>query len=189
MKTVWSYVKRWGLPVLRQFNQAVPVLVLLGVVFLLIAIWWLGPQWTWRERQPLGELAMRVSASVVVLVVPLLIWAWRVRNRYQRLQVERQHEAAVQADPCLPYIEAQERALDRSLGNLLNNMERRRSLYQLPWYLVLGEENAGKTSLITRSNQSFALSHVTKAGVRAHQEEQLAYPVDWRRSSFNRPAG
>lgn len=178
MKTVWSYLKRWGLPVLRQFNQAWPVLVLLGVMFLLVAIWWLGPQWTWRERQPLGELAMRVSASVVVIVVPLLIWAWRVRERYQRLQVERQHEAAVQADPCLPYIEAQERALDRSLGNLLNNMERRRSLYQLPWYLVLGEENAGKTSLITRSNQSFSLSHVTKAGVRA-QEEQLAYPVDW----------
>ncbi len=179
MKTVWSYLKRWGVPVLRQFNQAVPVLVLLGVVFLLIAIWWLGPQWAWRAHQPLSELAMRVSASVVVLVVPLLIWAWRVRNRYQRLQVERQHEAALQADPCLPYIEAQERALDRSLGNLLNNMERRRSLYQLPWYLVLGEENAGKTSLITRSNQSFSLSHVTKAGVRAHQEEQLAYPVDW----------
>jgi type VI secretion system protein ImpL len=179
MKMVWGYLKRWGLPVLRQFNQAVPVLVLLGVVFLLIAIWWLGPQWTWREHQPLGDLAMRVSASVVVLVVPLLIWAGRVRNRYQRLQVERQHEAVVQADPCLPYVEAQERALDRSLGNLLNNMERRRSLYQLPWYLVLGEENAGKTSLITRSNQSFALSHVTKAGVRAHQEEQLAYPVDW----------
>ena len=128
MGMVWGYLKRWGLPVLRQFNQAVPVLVLLGVVFLLIAIWWLGPQWTWRERQPLGELAMRVSASVVVLVVPLLIWAWRVRNRYQRLQVERQHEAAVQADPCLPYIEAQERALDRSLGNLLNNIERRRSV-------------------------------------------------------------
>lgn len=75
MGMVWSYLKRWGLPVLRQFNQAVPVLVLLGVVFLLIAIWWLGPQWTWREHQPLSELSMRVSASVVVLVVPLLIWA------------------------------------------------------------------------------------------------------------------
>ena len=91
---VWFF---WGL----TWALCMAVLVLLGVVFLLIAIWWLGPQWTWRERQPLGELAMRVSASVVVLVVPLLIWAWRVRNRYQRLQVERQHEAAVQADPCL----------------------------------------------------------------------------------------
>ncbi|WP_338512846.1 type VI secretion system membrane subunit TssM [Pseudomonas trivialis] len=179
MKTVWTNLKRWGLAVLRQFNQATPVLVLLSMLFLLIAIWWLGPQWTWRERQPLGELAMRVSASVVVIVVPLLIWAWRVRERYQRLQSERQHETAVQADPCLAYIEAQERALDCSLGNLLNNMERCRSLYQLPWYLVLGKENAGKTSLITRSNQSFALSHMTRAGVRTNQEEPLAYPVDW----------
>ncbi|KRP58676.1 type VI secretion system membrane subunit TssM [Pseudomonas trivialis] len=179
MKTVWTNLKRWGLAVLRRFNQATPVLVLLSMLFLLIAIWWLGPQWTWRERQPLGELAMRVSASVVVIVVPLLMWAWHVRERYQRWQAERQHEAAVQVDPCLAYIEAQERALDRSLGNLLNNMERRRSLYQLPWYLVLGEENAGKTSLITRSNQSFALSHMTRAGVRANQQEPLACPVDW----------
>lgn len=179
MGMVWGYLKRWGLPVLRQFNQALPLLVVLGMGFLLIGIWWLGPQWTWREHQPLGELAMRVSASVVVVVIPLLFWAWRVRSRYQGLQAERQHEAAVQADPCLPYVEAQERALDRSLTNLLNNMERRRSPYQLPWYLVLGEENAGKTSLITRSNQSFALSHVTKASTRAHQDEDLAYRVDW----------
>jgi type VI secretion system protein ImpL len=179
MRMVWSYLKRWGLPAARQFNQALPVLVVLGVVFLLIGIWWLGPLWAWREHRPLAELAMRVSASVVVVVVPLLFWAWRVRHRYQRLQAERQHETQVQADPCLTYIQAQERALDHSLGSLLNNMERRRSLYQLPWYLVLGVENAGKTSLITRSNQSFALSHVTKAGVRAYQDEHLAYPVDW----------
>lgn len=48
MGMFWGYLKRWGLPVLRQFNQALPILVLLGVVFLLIAIWWLGPQWVWR---------------------------------------------------------------------------------------------------------------------------------------------
>ena len=174
-----NYLKRWGLLVLRQFNQALPVLVGLGMVFLLLGIWWLGPQWTWREQRPLAEWAMRVSASVVVVVIPLLFWAWAVRGRYRRLQQERQHEAAVQCDPCLPYIEAQERALDRSLDNLLSNMERRRSLYQLPWYLVLGAENAGKTNLVTRSNQSFALSHVTRTGVRAYPDEPLAYPVDW----------
>lgn len=179
MGRVWSYLKRWGLPVLRQFNQALPLLVVLAVALLLAGIWWLGPQWSWREQQPLAELAMRVSASVVVLVIPLLCWVWRVRQRYQCLQAERQYEAATQADPCLSYVQAQERALDRSLDTLLNNMERRRSLYQLPWYLVLGEENAGKTSLITRSNQSFSLSHVTRAGARAHQDDGLAYPIDW----------
>ena len=122
MGRVWSYLKRWGLPVLRQFNQALPLLVVLAVALLLAGIWWLGPQWSWREQQPLAELAMRVSASVVVLVIPLLCWAWRVRQRYQCLQAERQYEAATQADPCLSYVQAQERALDRSLDTLLNNM-------------------------------------------------------------------
>lgn len=177
---IWSYLKRWALPVLRHFNRALPVMVALGMVFLLIGIWWLGPHWRWREHQPLAELAMRVSASVVVVVVPLLIWAWHVRNRYRRLHVEHQQAAAIESDPCLPYVQAQERALDHSLSHLLNAMERRRSLYQLPWYLVLGEENAGKTSLITRSNQNFALSHVARAGAsRAPQDEKLAYSIDW----------
>ena len=35
---IWNYLKRWGLPVLRQFNRALPVMVALGVMFLLIGI-------------------------------------------------------------------------------------------------------------------------------------------------------
>lgn len=85
MERVWSYIKRWGWPVLRHFKQALALMVVLGVVFALIGIWWLGPHWTWREHQPLAALAMRVSASVVVVVVPLLFWAWRVRQRLLRL--------------------------------------------------------------------------------------------------------
>nr|WP_150776743.1 type VI secretion system membrane subunit TssM [Pseudomonas fluorescens]VVM46621.1 hypothetical protein PS652_00562 [Pseudomonas fluorescens] len=179
MGMVWSHLKRWGLPLLRQFNRALALLVLLGVALMLGAIWWLGPQWAWNAHRPLAQAPMRVAVSIVVLVVPLLVWAWRVRQRYQRFQVERQQQAARQADPCLPHVQAQERALARSLDHLLNNMERRGSLYQLPWYLVLGEQNAGKTSLITRSNQSFALSQVTRAGASAHQDADLAYPIDW----------
>lgn len=179
MLNLWSYFKRWGLPLMRQFNSAAPVLVALGVLFALVGIWWLGPNWVWREHQPLAELPMRVSASVLVLLIPALVWAWWMRRRYRQWQAERLHAAAVEADPCLPYVEAQERALNRSLASLLDNMERRRSLYQLPWYLVLGEENAGKTSLITRSNQSFALSAVTQSGSRVYNDEHLAYKVDW----------
>ncbi|MDE1168104.1 MAG: type VI secretion system membrane subunit TssM [Pseudomonas sp.] len=179
MGNVWSYIKRWGLPILRQFNSAAPMLIGLAALFVLVGIWWLGPQWVWREHQPLAELPMRVAASIGVLLIPIVIWAWWTRRRYQQWHAERQYEAAVQADPCLPYVQAQERGLNRSLASLLDNMEHRRSLYELPWYLVLGEENAGKTSLINRSNQSFALSHVAKAGARAYHDEMLAYTVDW----------
>ena len=61
MGMIGRHLMRGGLSVLRQLNQALPILVLLGVVFLLIAIWWLGPQlvelpqcspWWWSVHHP-----------------------------------------------------------------------------------------------------------------------------------------
>jgi type VI secretion system protein ImpL len=179
MWNIWSYIKRWGAPVVRQFQSATPALVVLGVAFLLIGIWWLGPHWVWEGHQPLVELSMRVTASVVVLVVPLVLWSWVVRQRFRRLQAERSHEAALEADPCLPFVEAQERALNESLKTLRAHIHGRNALYQLPWYLVLGQEMAGKTSLVNRSNQNFSLSHVTQPGRPAYKDAQLAYSIDW----------
>lgn len=178
MGNALSFIKRWSGPVLRRFRSAMPVLLGLAVLFALIGIWWLGPHWVWREYTPLAEMSMRVLATVLVLTAPLLFWALWLRQRYQQLHAERQHAEAVQADPCLPYIQAQERALNRNLASYLGNARGRRSLYQLPWYLVLGEENAGKTSFITRSGQSFALTRVTKPE-RKVQDQHLAYPVEW----------
>lgn len=178
MGNVWSHIKRLGGPVLRQVRFAMPVLLVLGVAFVQIGIWWLGPHWIWREHKPLAELPMRVLASALVLLVVVLYWALLLRSRYRQVQAERQYAQAVEADPCRPYLDAQQRAMDRSLASFLNNAQGRRSLYQLPWYLVLGEENAGKTSFIACSNQRFALSRVTRAE-RAVQDPHLAYPIQW----------
>ncbi|MDF3837583.1 hypothetical protein P3W85_32230, partial [Cupriavidus basilensis] len=83
-------------------------------------------------------------------------------------------------DPCLRYVQAQERALDRSLATLRANLSGRNALYQLPWYLVLGQENAGKTSFINRSNQNFSLTGEIKAGSRRLLDDpDLAYTIDW----------
>lgn len=173
-----KHLERWGGPVVHQLRSAALVLMLIGVLMLLAAIWWLGPHWVWQEHTPLAAWSARVLASVLVLLVPLLFWALLMRRRYRQLHAEREHAEALTADPCLPYVEAQERALNNSLASFLNNARGRRSLYQLPWYVVLGEENAGKTSFITRSGQKFALTRVTKPG-RAGQDQQLAYPVQW----------
>ncbi|CAD5109370.1 type VI secretion system membrane subunit TssM [Zestomonas carbonaria] len=177
---IWTYIKRFGLPLLRQFKSAMPILLLLGVVFLLVAIWWLGPQWTWRDSQPLADLSMRVLLTVVVVLIPTLAWALVLRSRNRQFEEERRQAMQVQHDPVLRFVRAQERALDRSLAMLRENLGGRNPLYQLPWYLVLGRENAGKTSLINRSNQNFRLTGVTKAGSRKlHDDPDLAYPVDW----------
>jgi len=180
MWKIWSFVKRFGQPLLRWAKQGTPLLLVLALAFLLVAIWWVGPQWIWRDYQPLGSLTARVLATVILLMIPILVWALRLRSRNRRLESERQQDVERQQDPCLRFVQAQERALDRSLAVLRSNLDGRNALYQLPWYLVLGQENTGKTSFINRSNQSFSLTGEIKAGSgHALDDPDLAYTVDW----------
>lgn len=180
MKNIWSYLKRYGKPVLGRFKSAMPILLALAIVFLLIGIWWLGPHWTWRDHQPLADLSMRVLCTLVLLMIPLLAWGWALRRRNRRLESESSAATMRQEDPTLRYVQAQERALDQSLAVLRANLHGRNALYELPWYLVLGQENSGKTSFINRSNQSFSLTGEVKAGARrGYADPDLAYVIDW----------
>lgn len=180
MSRIWAYLKRFGLPVLRQFKSAMPVLLLLGVLFLLIGIWWLGPELNWNASRPLADMPARLLATLGVLMAPLLMWLFALRRRNRRLEAEREHAAQRKEDPALRYVQAQERALDSSLAALRANLKSRNALYELPWYLVLGQQNSGKTSFINRSSQSFSLTGEIKAGSRrVFVDPDLAYSIDW----------
>ncbi|WP_322088386.1 type VI secretion system membrane subunit TssM [Burkholderia sp. BCC1999] len=180
MWNIWSKLQRYGRLILRWGRQGAPLLQLLLLALALATIWWLGPKWSWGEHRPLASLSARVLATVVVLIVPLLIWALRLRKRAMRLEAEQHHVEEQQTDPCLRYVEAQERALDHSLEILQANLKGRQALYQLPWYLVLGQENSGKTSFVNRSGQSFSLTGEMKAGSRRLQDDpDKLYAIDW----------
>ena len=94
MNQRWTLLKRWLLPLATRVGLAMPVLLLLGSVLMLVAIWWLGPQWAWREQHPLASIAHRSLASLVLVLVPLLCWLLVLRRRYVRLQAERNEAAA-----------------------------------------------------------------------------------------------
>lgn len=178
MEFVWTRLKRWGVPLLRQCLAATPVLLAIAVGLLLAGIWWLGPHWTWRQATPLADLPTRILATLLVLLVPLLMWAGSLRRRYGRLQAEREQLAAHAADPCLPYLHAQQCLLERNRVSFLRHLRGRHRLYQLPWYLLLGEAGAGKTSLIAGSGQNFALTEMTRS-VREDKTDPPAYPIEW----------
>ncbi|EPL05516.1 type VI secretion system membrane subunit TssM [Pseudomonas sp. CF161] len=180
MFNIWSNLKRYGRPLLGMAKQGMPLALLLILVLALTGIWWLGPQWSWGEHQPLAGLAARVLATLVLLVLPLLVWVSRLRQRNRTLEADSHQEQALQLDPCLRYVQAQERDLDNSLSILQANLKGRNALYQLPWYLVLGQENAGKTSFVNRSSQSFSLTGEVKASSRRMQEDpDRLYRIDW----------
>jgi type VI secretion system protein ImpL len=179
MNQLWKHLKRWGLPLVTRIGLAMPLLLGLGAALILVAIWWLGPQWTWREQQPLASMAHQGLASLVLVLVPLLCWLVVLRKRNRRLQAERNQAAAVELDRVLPYVQAQEQALDQGLSRFLHNAGGRRALYRLPWYLVVGDQRAGKTSFIDRTEQDFALTRIDKAQKRGRQAQALAYPIGW----------
>lgn len=74
MNQLWKHLKRWGLPLVARIGLAMPLLLGLGAALMLVAIWWLGPQWVWREQQPLASVAHRGLASLALS---------SVRNRWQ----------------------------------------------------------------------------------------------------------
>ncbi|WP_338746990.1 type VI secretion system membrane subunit TssM [Pseudomonas putida] len=179
MNQIWTQLKRWGLPWVTRIGLALPLLLGLGALLMLVAIWWLGPQWMWREQQPLASVAHRSVASLVLVLVPLLSWLVVVRRRLRRLQAERQQARAVELDGTLPFMQAQEKALNQGLERYLDNAGGRRALYRLPWYLMLGDEKSGKSSFIDRTDQRFTLTRIDQAQARGRQAEAPAYPVGW----------
>ena len=179
MNQLWKLLKRWGLPLMTRIGLAMPLLLVLGTVLMLVAIWWLGPQWMWREQHPLASMAHRSLASLMLVLVPLLCWLVVLRRRYVRLEAERKQAVAAELDSVLPLVQAQEKALDQGLSRFLDGAGGRRALYRLPWYLVIGDQHAGKTSFIDRTEQSFSLTRIDKAQARGRQAQALAFPIGW----------
>ncbi|MFD2640570.1 type VI secretion system membrane subunit TssM [Pseudomonas japonica] len=180
MGNIRSNLQRYGRHALRWFKPGMPLMLLAALILGVVAIWWLGPQWAPAGRKPLESLAARVLATLLLLLIPLLGWTLHLRRRTRLLESERKHDEAMKFDGYLRYLDAQERDLDRSLALLQANLKGRNALYQVPWYLVLGQENSGKTSFVNRSSQSFSLTREAKAGSwRLQDDPDRIYPIEW----------
>jgi type VI secretion system protein ImpL len=170
-----------GLSLLQR--QAMPVVVIATLLCLaaaVIGLWWWGPQWQWRGQQPLAELPMRIAVTVLLAVLPLLVWSAWVYRRNRSIVREQQRQQREVEDPCLVYLQAQQRALDGSLARLRDSQGGRGHRYDVPWYLILGEEHAGKSSFVSRSDQRFALTRTERSSAqRASADPDLLFDIDW----------
>ncbi|MFJ4344234.1 type VI secretion system membrane subunit TssM [Pseudomonas sp. NPDC089401] len=176
MNELWKPLKRWGLVLAARMNLFMPLLLVMATALLLMAIWWSGPQWTWRGHRPLASVEWRGLASVLLVVLPLLCWSMVLRSRFRRLACEREQAVAAESDPSLSFVQGQEHALNRQLANYLDKAG---GLYRLPFYLVLGAGNAGKSRLVEHSGQRFSLTCIDKAQASGLKGETPAYGVSW----------
>ncbi len=172
-------------PIFRHVKNSLPVMFFLGFVFLLVATWWLGPKWELDGAFPLAGVMPRTLITVIILLIGTVGFVIFYRSSLKKSEEQRRKEKAEEVDPGAIYIEAQQTGFTRLLALLKENISSKFYLYKLPWYLVIGAEDSGKTSLINRSGQNFSLTTVTKAGDKSRSIRRrsdtvdLPYKFDW----------
>ncbi|MCF6204770.1 MAG: type VI secretion system membrane subunit TssM [Methylococcaceae bacterium] len=170
-------------PIWKHVKNSIPVLLFLGFTISLVAVWWLGPKWEFRGAFPLGSTLSRVLVTIFIFLIAAVGYGFYSRRKVKNLEQEKLD--AEEADAARPYIEALEGRLDDSLLLLKDNLKVKNFLYKLPWYMVIGVEDSGKTSLVNRSGQKFELTTVTNAsgktdGIRRRRDAvNLPHDIDW----------
>lgn len=155
---------------------ALPILLVTLFILLNVAIWWAGPWLEVFETKPLQSVLSRVVASGLFTLGALALWGLLQWRKLQNYQAQQKRDEQLRQDPIRVYEERQEVELNQVMVNMRQNLNKRNYLYSLPWYLVLGLENAGKTSLINRSGQKFVFSSVMRA---SGQKSENPYSFDW----------
>lgn len=148
------------------------------IVLLLVVIWWFGPAWEVRDSYPLAPLPNRLLATLALATLVAVVWGVRLSRRLHEANALARYQETHEVDPIEASIEKQEASLNSVLSEIIDSFgSGANSRYRLPWYLVMGVENAGKTSLVNRSGQNFALSNVMKAS--GISSKKNAFGFDW----------
>lgn len=135
-------------PALPRVKASVPVIVLLLACALLAWIWIAGPDWKVGEHHPFAPL---LSRWLVTAIFALLAIGWltvKVIARLQHLEKLQRQLVRQQDDPDSADINQQDQYLTLWKQQLQRHLGGARALYRLPWYMVIGTKNSGKTTFI-----------------------------------------
>ncbi len=140
------------------------VFSILGLLLVALLIWFVGPLIAIGGWEPLASSDSRLVAILVVVVLWTIKTIWGVvRAAQNNAQVVNALSAEPGADDKASEEEVavlRERfrdALTRLKKAKLGGRGRRRRLYQLPWYLMIGPPGAGKTTALRNSGLNFPL--------------------------------
>ncbi len=161
---------------LPSLKNALPFLLVVIVVLLNVAIWWAGPWLTIDGKQPLETLAHRSLASIIFSLACVSAWGVSQWWKLHQINKKQAQEKKIDDDPILRYEERQASDLAMVMQNIKESLNQSNFLYALPWYLTLGMENAGKTSLINRSGQNFIFSSMMRS---VNQKSENPHTINW----------
>ncbi|MCH2164945.1 MAG: type VI secretion system membrane subunit TssM [Marinovum sp.] len=149
---------------LRRFFSGIGLVITIAIAFA-IAIWFLGPLIAIGENRPFdGLVAKLISVGVIAFLALLAILIiLMVRARRAKAMEEDIVESVDDGDDeDDELVKAELVELKGKLKDALSALRKskfgQRSLYELPWYVMIGPPGAGKTTAIVNSGLQFPLA-------------------------------
>ncbi len=143
-------------------------LFFVGLV-LSVVIWFFGPLLQLGDWRPYGTMFAQIAwiAGIWVFIFLVLITRWFIRRRReQKMSDEMVAEDDDEDDDAVKEELKEMRArMKDALKTLRKSKLGGRSIYQLPWYIIIGPPGAGKTTAIVNSGLKFPLAD--KLGMKA----------------------
>src|SRR5688572_20181064 len=147
-----------------RFLKSRTFLAVLGLILLALFIWYAGPYFEFADYRPLE------SANARFLLMALAVAAWIVSALLKRLRANRASDklvaAVVQQSRAEPNPEAtrlRER-FEEAVATLKQKRRSGHSLYDLPWYVIIGAPGSGKTTALINSGLNFPLEQRSGKG-------------------------
>lgn len=135
-------------------------LTLLGFLLLAVFIWYAGPYFAFADFRPLE------SATSRVVLFALIVACWaavRIAKRLRAFRVSDRLVAAVvrqappdEEKPSAEAVQLRER-FEHAVATLKQSRRTGQSLYDLPWYVIIGAPGSGKTTALLNSGLKFPL--------------------------------
>src|SRR4029450_10236321 len=128
--------------------------ILLGLLLIALFIWYAGPSFAFAGFSPLESEFARLVAIGVAVGIWLL---WRLMKRLKAYRARDRFLPALLAQPQAEktrtpaeVVKLRER-FDEAVSALKQQRRSGHSLYDLPWYVIIGAPGSGKTTALLNS--------------------------------------
>ena len=147
--------------VLRWFRSIYFALFFVGAV-LCVATWFFAPFIGSDEWRPFGSITSRIVTMAIIAVLFLFIMGliFFLRRRKAKKMTEEIAEATetVEDDMVSEEIGELRGKFKTAIAELRKSKNGKKSLNELPWYVMIGPPGAGKTTAIVNSGLQFPLA-------------------------------
>lgn len=141
------------------------LIFILGTLGAIALIWYFGPLFSFAGIAPLASPVTRIFTMVGVAIIGWILYTAdkpyqeKIHKRYQVLMAKRNDPS--EATHLKKFREHFIGAIDFLKKTQVKQNHLRKSrvkLFNLPWFLVIGEQDSGKTALLTHSGLRFLLA-------------------------------